>query len=142
MSSNQIVSSLAVALVLSVAGSSVVQAQNNASEEGGAQPADSPSTQSKPKKKSGKLKKHPNKTALDKLERGNPNSVIYKSRKKHAPNPTNAQLQAGETGNPDSVDYGDRSISPDNPTNEEINAAEVGIPDSVDYRKHSDIQER
>src|SRR6266478_7190808 len=70
-----------------------------------------------------------------KLERGNPHSVYYKSRKKHAPNPTNAQIDATETGNPASVVYDDRKISPHNPTNAEINAAETGNPASVDYGK-------
>jgi len=47
-----------------------------------------------------------------KLERGNPHSVYYKSRKKHAPNPTNAQIDAAETGVPASVDHPNRNVSP------------------------------
>lgn len=92
--------SLIAALAVSVAESSLARAETTPSTEPGSQTADSQAT--KPKKTK-KVKKHPNKTELDKLERGNPHSVIYKSRKKSAPNPTNEQIQAGEKGNPDAV---------------------------------------
>jgi len=131
--------SLIAALALSVAGSTVARAQSTPSDEAGSQSAGSQTndsqTKDSTKKTKKKPKKHPGMTKLDKLERGNPNSVYYKSRKKHAPNPTNAQIDATETGNPASVDYDDRKISPHNPTNAEINAAETGNPASVDYGK-------
>ena len=91
--------SLIAAFALSVAGSSAARAQPDSSDASGSQ-----STDSQTKKK--KQKKHPPLTKLEKLERGNPNSVYYKSRKKHAPNSSSAEINAAETANPASVDYG------------------------------------
>src|SRR5438132_13468928 len=90
---------------LCVAGAVAARAESTSSDQAAAQTTDSQTT---PPQKKKKEKKHPNKTELDKLERGNPHSVYYKSRKKSAPNPTSAQIQAGETGNPASVDYANR----------------------------------
>src|SRR3989440_1660812 len=133
--------SLIATVALSVAGSTVSRAQSTPLDEAGSQSAGSQTNDSqtrdstKKTKKKNKPKKHPGMTKLDKLERGNPASVYYKSRKKHAPNPTNAQIDAAESGSPASVDYANRPISPHNPTNAEINAAETGNPASVDYGK-------
>src|SRR5438309_6286312 len=108
--------SLIAALALSVAGSTVARAQSTPSDEAGSQTAGSPTNDSQTKdttkKTKKKAKKHPGMTKLDKLERGNPDSVYYKSRKKHAPNPTNAQIDAAETGVPASVDHPNRNVSP------------------------------
>src|SRR6266446_6207068 len=104
--------SLVAALALSVAGSTASRAQATPSDDAGSQSAGSQTNDSQTKdsakkaKKKNKPKNHPGMTKLDKLERGNPASVYYKSRKKHAPNPTNAQIEAAETGSPASVDYG------------------------------------
>jgi len=98
VSSKMIVSLIAV-FALSVAGSSVARAQSDSSDRSGSQ-SDSQSaasqtadsqTKKSTKKRKNKQKTHPPLSKLEKLERGNPNSVYYKSRKKHAPNPTNAQ---------------------------------------------------
>src|SRR6266851_1919402 len=125
--SSKLIFPLIAGFAICVAGSATARAESTSSDEAASQATDSQTTPPK-KKKSEKEKKHPNKTELDKAERGNPNSVIYKSRKKSAPNPTNAQIQAGETENPASVDYANRKASPHNPTNAEINAAEKGNP--------------
>ena len=98
--SSKLMLSLIAALAVSVAESSLARGETTSTNEPGSQTADSQAT--KPKKTK-KVKKHPNKTELDKLERGNPHSVIYKSRKKSAPNPTNEQINAAEKGNPDAV---------------------------------------
>jgi len=104
VSSNPMLS-LTAAIAVSIAGSSLARAENPPASDPGAQTASPETKQSDPtiSKKTGKKKKHANKTELDKLERGNPHSVIYKSRKKTAPNPTNEQVEAGEKGNPDAV---------------------------------------
>ena len=127
MSSNTILPLVAV-FTLSV-GASVALAQSDTSAADQAAPAKTDAQTTAPKKK--KQKKHTNKTELDKAERGNPHSVIYKSRKSSAPNPTKEQIQAGESGNPASVDYANRPTSTHNPTNAEINAAEKGNPEAV-----------
>jgi hypothetical protein len=123
--------SLIVGAAVSVGGSSLARAESTSSNEPGSQTADAQATQPKETKKTKKAKKHPNKTELDKLERGNPHSVIYKSRKKSAPNPSDAQIQAGESGGPHSVDNANRKASDHNTTNAEINAGEKGNPDAV-----------
>jgi len=98
--SSKLMLPLIAGFTLCVAGSVPARAESTPSAEAAPPATDS---QTKPEKKKKKVKKHPNKTELDKLERGNPHSVIYKSRKKSAPNPTNEQIQAGEKGNPDAV---------------------------------------
>ena len=113
MSSKPILSLIA-ALALTVAGSTASRAQSTPSDEAGSQSAGSQTNDSQTKdstkktKKKNKPKKHPGMTKLDKLERGNPASVYYKSRKKHAPNPTNSQIDAAETNNPHHVTNKDR----------------------------------
>src|SRR5882724_4270148 len=141
--SSKLILPLAAGFALCVAGSATARAESTspdpaASQTKDPQTTDSQTTPTKKKKmkKAESEKKHPNKTALDKAERGNPHSTIYKSRKNKSPNPTNEQLQAGESGNTDSVDYGKRESSKRSPTNAEINAGETGNPASVDYGKN------
>ena len=78
MSSKPILSLIA-AFALSVAGSTVARAQSTPSDEAGSQSAGSQTndsqTKDSTKKTKKKPKKHPGMTKLDKLERGNPNSV-------------------------------------------------------------------
>jgi hypothetical protein len=120
--------SIVAAFAVSAAGSSLARADDDTA----SKPADAQAgSQTEKPKKAKKTKKHPNKTELDKLERGNPHSTIYKSRKKSAPNPTAEQIQAGESGNPHSVGSGDRKTGTQNPTNEQIQAGEKGNPDAV-----------
>jgi len=94
--SSNLILSFIVALALSVAGSSLARAESNSSNEAGAQTTDSQTT--KPKKTK-KTKKHPNKTELDKAERGNPHSVIYKSGRR-APQPVERADPSGRDGSP------------------------------------------
>src|SRR6266849_9046865 len=103
--SSKLVLPLLAGFALCVAGSATARAESTSSDEAASKATDSQTGQPKKKKmkKAESEKKHPNKTALDKAERGNPHSTIYKSRKNKSPNPTNAQIQAGETGNPQSV---------------------------------------
>src|SRR3954468_12694359 len=105
MRSNAILSLIA-ALAVCVAGSSLARAESAPSNETGSQAAGSEAAQPTQPKKSKKVKKHTNKTQHDKLERGNPHSVIYKGRKKSAPSPTNDQINEGEKGNPDAQSSG------------------------------------
>jgi hypothetical protein len=126
---SNVILSLTAAVAVSIAGSSDARAEPTSSSEPATQTADSQVTQPK---KTKKVKKHPNRTQLEKAERGNPHSVIYKSRKKSAPNPTNEQLQAGASGSPASVDYANRKASSHNPTNAEISAGEKGNPDNAE----------
>jgi hypothetical protein len=116
-----------LSLITALAVSSVARAESTPSSDTAAQPADAQATPTKPKK----VKKHPNKTQLDKAERGNPHSVIYKSRKKKTPNPTNEQLQASESENPASVDFANRKAATHSPTNAEIRDGEKGNPETV-----------
>lgn len=116
--------SLIAGLAVLLAGASLARA----ADEPAAQTGDEQAKPEKPKK----VKKHPNKTQLEKAERGNPHSVIYKSRKKSAPNPTDAEIQAGESGDPSSVDQANRKRSEKNPTDAEINAGEKGNPHSTE----------
>ena len=92
--SSKLILPLIAGFALCVAGSVAARAESTSSNEGAAQTTDSQTKSSKKKK----VKKHPNKTELDKLERGNPHSVYYKSRKKSAPNPTNEQIEDGSPG--------------------------------------------
>src|SRR5882672_12929507 len=85
---------LLAGFALCVAGSATARAESTSSDEAASKATDSQTSPKKKKKKSATEKKHPNKTELDKAERGNPHSVIYKSRKKSDPNPTNAQIEA------------------------------------------------
>jgi hypothetical protein len=106
VSSNLILSLMGV-LALSLAGSAA-RAESTSSEEGAGPQTQDPQTndsQTKAsKKKKGSKKKGPKaKDSLDALERGNPHSVRYKSRKKSTHNPTNAEIEAGETANPDAI---------------------------------------
>src|SRR6266404_2903208 len=133
--SSKLILPLIASFALCVAGSATARAESTSSDEAASQATDSQTTPPKKKKKSAKEKKHPNKTELDKAERGNPHSTIYKSRKKSTPNPTNAQIEAGETGNPHSTDFQNRDVNQHNPTNAEINAAEKGSPDAVQPQK-------
>jgi hypothetical protein len=114
------------ALALSIAASPIARGESE---------SDAASSQATQAPKKDKQKKHPPLSELDKLERGNPASVYYKSRKKSTPSPTNAQVDSAESGVPASTDYANRPRSSHNPTNAEINAAETGNPESVDYRK-------
>ena len=126
---SKLILSLMGALALSVAGSSLARAESTPSDDGaGSQTNDS---QTKASKK-GSKKKGSKKDSLDALERGNPHSVRYKSRKKSTHNPTNAEIDAAETGNPHSVDFKNREISNHKPTNEEIEAGEKGNPDAIE----------
>jgi hypothetical protein len=105
VSSNLILSLMGV-LALSLAGSAA-RAESTSSEEGAGPQTQDPQTndsQKKASKKKGSKKKGPKaKDSLDALERGNPHSVRYKSRKKSTHNPTNAEIEAGETANPDAI---------------------------------------
>ncbi len=121
---SKLILSLMGALALSVAGSPLARAESTSSDDGAASQTND--SQTKASKKGSK------KDSLDALERGNPHSVKYKSRKKSTHNPTNAEIDAAETGNPHSVDFKNREISNHKPTNEEIEAAEKGNPDAIE----------
>ena len=98
--SSKLVLPLVAGFALCVVGSVPARAQSTPTDPGAAQTTDSQTKPETTPKKKKKQKKHANKTELDKAERGNPHSTIYKSRKKSDPNPTNEQIEAGEKGNP------------------------------------------
>jgi len=94
--SSKLILPLIAGFALCVAGSVAARAESTSSNETAAQTTDS---QTKPSKK--KVKKHPNKTELDKLERGNPHSVYYKSRRRALPTPrTNRSKPARRESRP------------------------------------------
>src|SRR5437588_12729241 len=106
--SSKLIFPLIASFALCVAGSAIAGAESTSSDEAASQTTDS---QTPPPKKKKSAKKHPNKTELDKLERGKPASVYYKSRTKGAPNPANGEISAAETGAPASGHYGNATGS-------------------------------
>ena len=100
--SSKLIFPLIAAFALCVAGSATARAESTSSDEAASQATDSQTTPKK--KKSAKEKKHPNKTELDKAERGNPHSTDFQNRDVSQHKTTNAEINAAEKGNPDAVE--------------------------------------
>ena len=100
--SSKLILPLIAGFALCVAGSVTARAESTSSDEAASQATDSQTTTPK-KKKSAKEKKHPNKTELDKAERGNPHSTDFQNRDVSQHKTTNAEINAAEKGNPDAV---------------------------------------